>query len=150
MTCATSKNVDQTRRTDQPEHLPSLIRVFTVCMKKPRVLSYPLSAQRRLWSDWADAQPDRAFAGCKACFVRFVMLTFHHRTWWNNFLQFSCIPDMVCEIFTRHSVYKLPKRIEEEVSAGSFSFMFSLNFSPKNQRLSFFPDTCWLLAHLSL
>ena len=24
-------------------------------MKKPWVLSYPLSAQRRLWSDWADA-----------------------------------------------------------------------------------------------
>ena len=25
-------------------------------MKKPWVLSYPLSAQRSLWSDWADAQ----------------------------------------------------------------------------------------------
>ena len=37
---------------------PSLIRAFTVRMKKPWVLSYPLSAQRRLWSDWADAQAD--------------------------------------------------------------------------------------------
>ena len=27
-------------------------------MKKACVLSYPLSAQRRLWSDWADAQAD--------------------------------------------------------------------------------------------
>ena len=27
-------------------------------MKKPWVLSYPLSPQRRLWSDWADAQAD--------------------------------------------------------------------------------------------
>ena len=27
--------------------------VFAVRMKKARVLSYPLSAQRRLWSDWA-------------------------------------------------------------------------------------------------
>ena len=27
-------------------------------MKKPWVLSYPLSAQRRLESDWADAQAD--------------------------------------------------------------------------------------------
>ena len=35
-------------------HPPSLIRVFTVRMKKAWVLSYPLSAQRRLWSDWAD------------------------------------------------------------------------------------------------
>ena len=32
----------------QPGHLPSLIRVFAVCMKKPRVLSYPVSAQQRL------------------------------------------------------------------------------------------------------
>ena len=29
--------------------------VFAVRMKKAWVLSYPLSAQRRLWSDWADA-----------------------------------------------------------------------------------------------
>ena len=34
--------------SDQPGHPPSLIRVFTVRMKKAWVLSYPLSAQRRL------------------------------------------------------------------------------------------------------
>ena len=39
--------------SDQPGHPPSLIRVFTVRMKKPWVLSYPLSAQRRHWSDLA-------------------------------------------------------------------------------------------------
>ena len=44
--------------SDQPGHLPSLIRVFAVRMKKPRALSYPMSAQQRLWSDWADAQAD--------------------------------------------------------------------------------------------
>ena len=38
--------------------VPSLIRVFAVRMKKAWVLNYPLSAQRRLWSDWADAQAD--------------------------------------------------------------------------------------------
>ena len=32
--------------------------VFAVHMKKAWVLSYPLSAQWRLWSDWADAQAD--------------------------------------------------------------------------------------------
>ena len=37
--------------SDQPGHPPSLIRVFAVRMKKAWVLSYPLSAQRRLWSD---------------------------------------------------------------------------------------------------
>ena len=37
---------------------PSLIRLFAVRMKKLWVLSYPFSTQRRLWSDWADAQAD--------------------------------------------------------------------------------------------
>ena len=36
----------------------SLIRVFAVCIKKPWVLSFPLSAKRRLWSECADAQAD--------------------------------------------------------------------------------------------
>ena len=31
---------------------PSLIRVFDAHMKKAWILSYPLSAQRRRWSDW--------------------------------------------------------------------------------------------------
>ena len=52
MACAPSDD------SDQPGHPPSLIRVFAVRMKKAWVLSYPLSAQRRLWSDWADAQAD--------------------------------------------------------------------------------------------
>ena len=38
--------------------LSSLIRVFAVRMKKAWVLSYPLRAQRRLCSDWVDAQAD--------------------------------------------------------------------------------------------
>ena len=41
------------------KHLPSLIRVLIVRMKKPWVLNYPLSAQWRLWLDWVDAQAGR-------------------------------------------------------------------------------------------
>ena len=41
--------------SDQPGHPPSLITIFAVRMKKALVLSYPLSAQRRLWSDWTEA-----------------------------------------------------------------------------------------------
>ena len=52
MACAPSED------SDQPGHPPSLIRVFAVRLKKARILSYPLSAQWRLWSDWADAQAD--------------------------------------------------------------------------------------------
>ena len=58
--------------SDQPGHPPSLIRVFAVCMKKAWVLSYPLSAQRRLWLPrliWV-------LAGCTVHFVCFVMLWF--------------------------------------------------------------------------
>ena len=49
--------------SDQPGLPPSLIRVFAVRMKKAWVLSYPLSAQRRLWSDWAEARLIWVFAG---------------------------------------------------------------------------------------
>ena len=49
MTCAHSED------SDQPGLPPSLIRVFAVRMKKAWVLSYPLSAQRRLLSAWASA-----------------------------------------------------------------------------------------------
>ena len=50
-----------------------LIRVFAVRMKKAWVLSYPLSAQRRLWSDWADAQADLSLRWAHTHFVGFVM-----------------------------------------------------------------------------
>ena len=42
MNCAPSED------SDQPGHPPSLIRVFTVRMKKAWVFSYPLNAQQRL------------------------------------------------------------------------------------------------------
>ena len=67
MACAPSED------SDQPGHSPSLIRVFAVRMKKAWVLSYPLSAQRRLWSDWADAQADLSLRWVHSHFVGFVM-----------------------------------------------------------------------------
>ena len=42
--------------SDQPEHAPSLIKVFAVRMKKFWVLIYPLIAQRRLWCPgWSES-----------------------------------------------------------------------------------------------
>ena len=55
--------------SDQPGHPPSLIRVFAVCMKKAWVLSYSLSAQRRHWSDWTDAQADLNLRWAQSHFV---------------------------------------------------------------------------------
>ena len=37
------------------------------------VSSYPLDAQRRLWSDWADAQTDLSLGWARSHFVGFVM-----------------------------------------------------------------------------
>ena len=67
MACAPSED------SDQPGHPPCLIRVFAVRMKKALVLSYPLSAQRRLWSDWADAEADLSLRWGHSHFVGFVM-----------------------------------------------------------------------------
>ena len=65
--CAPSKD------SDQPGHPPSPIRVFAVRMKNAGVFSYPLSAHRRLWSDWADAQADLSLRWAHTHFVGFVM-----------------------------------------------------------------------------
>ena len=43
----------------------------SVRMKKALVLSYPLNAQRRLWSDWADAQADLSLRLAHMPFCRF-------------------------------------------------------------------------------
>ena len=59
--------------SDQPGHPPSLISVFAVRMKKSWVLSYPLSAQRRLWLVWADAQAALSLRWAHSHFVGFVM-----------------------------------------------------------------------------
>ena len=75
MACAPSED------SDQPGHPPSLIRAFLVSMKKAWVLSYTLSAQRRLWWDWADLSLRLAHSH----FVGFVT------RWLILFCRFICI-----------------------------------------------------------
>ena len=58
--------------SDQPGHPPSLIRVLAVRMKKAWTFSYPLSAQRRLWSDWADTQADQSLRWAHSHIAGFV------------------------------------------------------------------------------
>ena len=85
MACAPSKD------SDQHGHLPSLIRVFAVGMKKACVLSYPLSALQRRWSDRADAQADLSLRRAHSNFVGFVMrwliLSISLTVWNNNNFQ---------------------------------------------------------------
>ena len=59
--------------SNQPGHLPSLIWIFAVHMKKHWTFSYLLSAQQRLWSDWADAQADLSLRWVHSHFVGIVM-----------------------------------------------------------------------------
>ena len=47
--------------------------VFIIHMTKAWVLSYPLSAQRKLWSDWVDAQADLSLRWERSHFVGFIM-----------------------------------------------------------------------------
>ena len=81
MICAQSKDPDQ-----QAGHPPSLIRVFAVRMEKPWVLSYLLSAQRRLWSDWVDAQADLSLRWAHMSFCWFCRVAAHliPVRWHNN------------------------------------------------------------------
>ena len=65
MTCAPSEDSDQPRRP------PSLIRVFLVHMKKRWVLNYSVSEQRKLRSDWADAQADLSLRWVQRSFCLF-------------------------------------------------------------------------------
>ena len=76
--------------SDQPGHPPSLIRVFAVRMKKAWVLSYPLSAQRRLLSDWADAQADLSLRWAHCQLVGFVM---------SRLICFVCLIREVCQCY---------------------------------------------------
>ena len=66
-----------------------------VRMKKAWVLSYPLSAQRRLWSDWADAQADPSLGWahmphCWLCHVAAqIKATDVRNRWRKKILHFS-------------------------------------------------------------
>ena len=68
--CVPSEDTDQ---PGHPGHPPCLIWVFSVRKKKVWVLSYPLNAQQRLWSDWVDAQADLSLRWAHTHFVGFVM-----------------------------------------------------------------------------
>ena len=103
--------------SDQPGHPPSLIRVFAVRMKKAWVLSYPLSAQRRLWSDWADAQADLSLCWAHSHFVGFVM------RWLNYVCTWLCISvwnwkSLFWIWVAFHPVSFLEKKSENSISSG--------------------------------
>ena len=87
--------------SDQPGHPPSLIRVFAVRMKKAWILSYQLSAQRSLWSDWADAQADLSLRWAHTHFVGFVMswLSCTTNSWTRSLVLYGQSCHCIVEVF---------------------------------------------------
>ena len=78
--------------SDQPGHLPSLIRVFAVRMKKDWALSYPLSTQRPLWSNWVDAQPELSSLGAYA--ISLVL------SWGGSYVWYASVEPRMLECFS--------------------------------------------------
>ena len=90
--------------SDQPGHPPSLIRVFTVHMTTLWVLSYPLSAQRRLPSGWVDSQAELSFSWAHMPFCWFCHETADLTGNINIFFQIPFLPgdtdlDQLSKIF---------------------------------------------------
>ena len=59
--------------SDQPGHPLSLIRVFTLHSMGSKGPKLSSCRQRRLWSDWVDAQADLSLRWAQTHFVGFVM-----------------------------------------------------------------------------
>ena len=55
----------------------------------PLASSYPLNAQRRLWSDWADAQTDLSLGWAHSHFVGFIMRRLIYQTHQQRWLPVS-------------------------------------------------------------
>ena len=91
--------------------------VFAVRMKKAWVLSYPLSAQRRLWSDWVDAQADPSLCWAHSHFVGFVMR-------WLNCLQQEAVGNLrkaQSMYVTRQQEYEKAKELAQKVESDALS-----------------------------
>ena len=87
-------------------HLPpGLIRVFAVPMENPWVLSYLLTTQRRLWSDWTDAQADleSLLGGMSFCWIYWAVAHF----------SFQCVQYIDEEVLT-----ELVPRLTELIKSG--------------------------------
>ena len=117
MACAPSKDLYQ------PGHPPSLIRVFAVRLKKARTLSYQLSAQQRLWSDWADAQADLSLRWAHMPFCLFYHVAAHF-----GFVLFALSLDFLSSFrfmvfstpFLRHCHFACSSAIYSYASSGTW------------------------------
>ena len=118
--------------SDQPGHPPSLIRVFAVRMKKAWVLSHPLSAQQRLWSDWADAQADLSLRWAHSHFVGFVM------SWLKWFNTWLLAHNVMRTMKTFKAIKSQLKQSHDKQILTLVIFSYEIC------------ETCWMSIHVSL
>ena len=121
--------------SDQLGNPSSLIRVFAARMRKVWALSYPLCAQRRLWSDWADAQADRSFRwaqmlvlslggsdifSIRPCnpFTIDIKCTFW---FWRNSVSICHCVFFLLSVSSWTSMYKVLKPLRKYISSASLS-----------------------------
>ena len=142
--------------SDQPGHPPSLIRVFAVRMKKAWVLSYPFSAQRRLWSDWADSQADLSLRWAHNHIVGFVMSwLICLRTMWK--VDFFILA-VVCRMKIYGAWYSISGTDKEGIwwlfkdNFCQFSIKQSCGYSLESPRITKYPLICstelqWIYMH---
>ena len=89
---------------------------------KAWVLSYPLSAQRRLWSDWADAQADLSLRCPHSHFVGFVMSWLKFSKLHHHFNGYHYSREKVVLYDMRHRTLQRTLRDAKRVSALTASF----------------------------
>ena len=122
--------------------------VFAVHMKKPLVLGYPVSAQWRLWSDWADAQADLSLCWVHRSFCWFCRAAAHlafdgqyksiikrtqSKTWMNKWMKLPLLEPILTKIKCSGLEWNC---LEMAFSGGGVAvFLFShRSFLPWNRR----------------
>ena len=111
------------KRTKLP-FVPRLIRVFAVPMKKAWVLSYPLSAQRRLGLDWAESQADLSLRWAHMPFVGFVVR-------WVKYFLICAFKELRTSLSPLHTLgYQSESTIYSGVSVWVHYMLWGISLSP--------------------
>ena len=103
--------------------------------RKLESLAYPLSAQRRLWLDWADAQADLSLRWAHTHFVGFVMrgsywlkywaIAFGYVIWLSRQCLLSCCWSCLFIYFFFKSIYTYTEFHNQRNSSLNFEYFFN-------------------------
>ena len=112
--------------------------VFDVRMKEAWDLSYPLSAERRLWSDWADAQADLSLRWAHS-FCWFCRVVAHYEFVTGNPQKNLFLSKLIDETFCLSVAMASVMWRQQFQNGANFTFLLT-----QFVLVSFIPDV-WLL-----